>query len=386
MAYSSYLYGSDSGGRMTNTPANIGKNLGDIGFDFDKEIERNDIRIGKSFATFEDYVYNFDVSRLPDYKGMAMPYIGHIIFTRPSLNVLVRGKGRCSPDDDECANNYAALQRNSITAGWVNDKIGMELLHMLSSANQSAYMPIFTSRAMSYAVNDVSLKSIEKGHTFYGHFIKYGKHSEEHKQGGTMSIDFRNDYYHSIMTAAWIWMAYIMIVSKNDSVKPAEIYQKNAILDYAGSIYYIVTRADGCSIVYWEKLTGVFPKTDQTSIMTYNDTVWTEDKISIEFDYAVRSDPKDPNVLFDLNMLTAGRMSMAEGYMNHGVTNQERVNFDTMGARYRNYLQRPDSYEGIFGRGNAFAAGPVIKLETKRDGSAEYKLYWTKAGTNILGN
>ena len=57
---------------------------------------------------------------------------------------------------------------------------------------------------MSYAVQDAQIKTIEKGHTFYGHFIKYGKHSEEHKVANTISIDFRNDYYHSVLQTIWI--------------------------------------------------------------------------------------------------------------------------------------------------------------------------------------
>ncbi|MCM1230050.1 MAG: hypothetical protein NC489_07955 [Ruminococcus flavefaciens] len=351
---------------------------GEWGYDIDKVLKQYKIRIGKSFMGFNQLLDYFDVSRLPDYDGAPMPYIGHIIFSRPSLNVDVYGRG-CSPPDDQAIANYAALQSNSITSAWVNDAYGKKILNSLSAASDSCYLPVFTNRAMSYAVQDAQIKTIEKGHTFYGHFIKYGKHSEEHKIGGTISIDFRNDYYHSILKAIWIWCSYIAIVSKTGAVSPSMIYQQNGILDYAGSIYYIVTRADSTSIVYWEKLTGVFPKTIPLSMFSYNDNLWVEDKLTIEFDYAIRSDPCDPNVLFDLNVLSAPRVWQAEMYMSGGLTQQQRMNFNRFN-RNTSLLTRPDSFEGPYGRGNAYASCPIIRAYRTLDDGLQYYLQWSRGG------
>lgn len=366
---------SDTGGGSSRRDTLSG--VGSFGFDFDAAIKQNNVRIGKSFAGFDDILDYFDVSRLPDYDGAPMPYIGHIIFSRPSLNVQVYGASGPSMDGNAAA-NYAALQKNSITSAWVNDRYGKKILHYLSDASPSCYLPLFTNRAMSYAVQDAQIKTLEKGHTFYGHFIKYGKHSEEHKLANTISIDFRNDYYHSILQAIWIWSSYIAIVSKGSSVAPSKIYQENAILDYAASIYYIVTRADSSSIVYWEKLTGVFPKTIPLSMFSYNDNMWTEDKLTIEFEYAVRSDPKDPNVLFDLNVLSTDNPQQAQFYMNYGLTGQQRMNYNRFNKN-TSAMTRPDSFEGPYGRGNAFAVSPMIRAGQSADGGLQYYLQWVRS-------
>ena len=260
----------------------------------------------------------------------------------------------------------------------MNDPYGRKILHMLSDGNASCYLPLLTNRAMSYQVQDVQLKTLEVGHTFYGHFIKYGKHSEEHKLGGTISIDFRNDYYHSVLKAIMIWCSYIAIVSKTGAVAPSMTYQKNGVLDYAGSIYYIVTRADSTSIVYWEKLTGVFPKTIPLSMFSYNDHMWTEDKLSIEFDYAIRSDPCDPNVLFDLNALSANSIWHAELYISGGLTLQERPDYRKLNRN--SALVRPDGFVGPFGRGSVYATCPIIRSGVTRNGGMQYYLQWSRAG------
>lgn len=227
-------------------------------------------------------------------------------------------------------------------------------------------MPIFTTRATSYTVQDVSLKTVEKAQTYYGHVIKYGKHSEEHKIGGTITIDFRNDRYNSILKAAHLWASYIWIVSKNDSIVPSDTSQKNGILDYCGSIYYFVTDMMMDRLYYWEKLTGVFPRITPFSIFSYNDAPILEDKISVEFDYGVKSDPNDPDVLFDINMLSAPNYKQAVSYFTDGIS-----------GGWQN-IARPNSYERPFGLGNAFALNPVIRM-INQNGSVSYHLQYMAA-------
>ena len=94
--------GLGGGGGGSNRPGRPDYGLagiGEWGYDFDQAIKQNNVRIGKSFMDFSDLLSYFDVSRLPDYDGMAMPYIGHVIFTRPSLNVSVYGGTGPSMDD-----------------------------------------------------------------------------------------------------------------------------------------------------------------------------------------------------------------------------------------------------------------------------------------------
>jgi len=318
------------------------------------DIERQGIRYGMPYATLDDLIDNFDIARMPDYEGTTMPLVGHIIFTRPNLYVGVYGGNG--------AENYATMATHPMSAAWATDKYGQKMLHMLSCNNSTAYMPLFTTRAANYSVGDMTLKTVEKAQTYYGHIIKYATSSEEHKIGGSFTVEFRNDRYQSIMKAIQLWAAYIWIITMTDAMQPSISSQKNGIIDYAGSVYYLVTAMDMRTLVYWEKLTGVFPKTVPYSIYSYADQPILEDKLSIEFDYGMRSDPCDPGVLFDLNVLSCNSPKGAEGRWTAGL---ERP-------------LRPDSYERPFGLGNSLARYPMAK-RTDRNGAVKYELLWTNS-------
>ena len=287
-------------------------------FDFDKIMAYNNIDYGMSRMSFDESIQYYNVARLPDYNNMAMPYIGTIIFTRPSLNLFPStadpykiGESFNPAEAPDPAKNFVTLLSESKTAGFAYSQEGVSLVKMLCEYKDPAhhtqndyYMPLFTNRATSYTTADVGLKSVDKAQTYYGHVIKYGHYSEEHKFGGTISIDFRNDRYWSILKTCYLWMSYIHMVSKTDKVKPTLENQMNAIIDYCGSIYYLVTLMDGRTLVYWEKLTGVYPKTVPFGMFGYEDAPKVEDKVTIEFDYGIKSEPCDPMVLYDLNVLS----------------------------------------------------------------------------------
>lgn len=345
-------------------------------YDFDAIAKANNIRYGMSYSDFDTIIDVFDISRLPDMDGITMPLVGHIIFTRPSLYVAPSG------GDGKAAANFSALLNNSMTASWVSDRYGKKLTQRLSEFSGSAYLPLLTTRAMSYQVGDIGIKALETGETYYGHMIKYGHHTQEHKLGGTISIDFRNDRYLSVLRLIYIWLSYIAIVTKGGSIQPSDRSQKNGILDYCGSIYYLVTQMDMSRLVYWEKLTGVFPKTVPLgSIFSYNDAPIVEDKLTVEFEYGMRSDPCDLNILMDLNILSAegGNPILATDYLLGGIAGERVTNWNSgQNMSRRSRMARPDSFERPFGLGNALSLGPVIKAEQNLDGSMSYFLQWRR--------
>lgn len=347
--------------------------------DFDRWAVDNNIRYGRGYATFEELISNFDVSRMPEIAGAPMPYVGHIFFSRPSLNVNT-GAGKAAYDStvsdygNSGYQNFSAMRANPMTAAWINDKYGQRLMYTLSAFSGSAWLPILTNRAMTYSVTDVSINPVEKGHTFFGHVLKYGFGNEDHKISNSVQIDFRNDYYGSVMKTMVLWLSYISIISREDSIKPTQACSRNAILDYCGSIYYLVTRSDMSTLVYWEKLTGVFPKTLPFSVYSYDDAMWTVDKYSFEFEYGMRSDPCDPAVLFDMNVLTTGTLSNATTAMQYGVMGNEKGSLKNRGPN----LVVPGGFEGNFGRGNNFAAGPIVHI-IKDGNTTEYRLEYTTA-------
>lgn len=315
------------------------------------DIEKSAGQYGWGNLSFTDLITKFDISRFPDFQNAAEPYLAYIIMSRPDINL---GNG-----------NLDTLKRHPMTASYANDVYGYKLLQSLSNLSVSQmFLPIITTRAMSYSTGDVQLKTIDKGNTFYGHVIKYGKHSEDHKVGGTITLDFRNDRYQSMMKAIYLWMCYIYIVSKTGAVVPTEAYENTGILDYAASLYYLVTRRDGRELVYWEKLTGVFPVSAPFSIYSFSDDLIVQDRVSFEFAYGVKSDPNDPEVLMDLNYLSGISSSSF-----HQIAQSTRYHSTVDGHKNDPFVQKfgksivyPDNKQLPFAKGNVFATCPFIHM------------------------
>ena len=73
-------------------------------------------------------------------------------------------------------------------------------------------------------------------------------------------------------------------------VEPRDIHMVNRELDYAVSLYYIQTDETMENIVYWEKLTGVFPLKCPDSFFAWNKGEPGKNmEYDIEFAYSMRS-------------------------------------------------------------------------------------------------
>lgn len=315
------------------------------------DLKKNNVRFGDSYATFEDLLTKYNISRLPDYENATEPYLSYIIMTRPDLNLG--------------AKNIIALRSNAMTAAFMNDPQGFRLFKQLTNLNNSMFLPIITTRAKSYSVSDVELKTIEKGGSYFGHLVKYAKHNEEHKISNNITIDYRNDRFLSILKMHYLWMCYMYIVSKNDSIMPKDYYMKNGIIDYAGSLYYLVTRRDGRELVYWEKLVGIFPTKVPFSIFSHNENMIIEDTISIDYVYGIKADPCDPAILVDINTLHGLSNTSTEALMTNTI--------DWKNNSTGNKRVQMNNFDAPFVKGDVFASKPYIHV-MKSGGRLKYYL------------
>lgn len=329
--------------------------------DYTRDFKDQNIRYGWSYTDFDKMLRYFNLSRLPDYDNAAEPYIAYILMSRPSLCLT--------------SANLTAIRNNAMSAAFANDKYGAAMLSALNQNAANAWLPVFTTKAMSYSVTDFELKTVEKGNTYFGHTIKYGKHSEDHKVANTISIDFRNDRYLSVLKMVYLWMVYIYQVSKNGSIVPSAESQQNGIIDYAGSIYYIVTRRNGSELVYWEKLVGVFPIRCPFSIFSSSDAMILEDKISIDFQYCIKADPCDPSILLDINYLSGDSSSTIKTKMQngHGSFKGRRGTSQRTALASERFI---NAREVPFVRGDVFATNPYITMERDSVGRLKYFLQW----------
>ncbi|MDE6040206.1 MAG: hypothetical protein K2F99_01380, partial [Muribaculaceae bacterium] len=105
--------------------------------DFDSDAATRNIRFGRSWATINDQIKFFDVAKMPDIDNATMPLMGHVIFTRPSLNILVDGSR--SGADQYARHNFEQMWNNGATAGWIRDPVGQSLANMLSANSDTYY-------------------------------------------------------------------------------------------------------------------------------------------------------------------------------------------------------------------------------------------------------
>lgn len=343
---------------------------------FMSDLKNHRERIGYSYADISKNLQYFNISRLPDVDSATEPYIAYILMSRPDLNITSGAGGIWGKNTgtDTSQQNLETMKNMAMTAAYANDKYGEMMLYQLSRANSNIWLPLITTRSKNFNVNDAELKQVEKGLTFFGHKIIYGKHSEDHKIGGSFTLEFRNDRQLSILKMMQLWVSYIYNVSKNDWIVPDENYQRNGILDYCGSLYYLVTRRDGRELVYWEKLTGVFPTRVPWSMFSTTDQMIVEDNVSIDFTYSIRSDPCDPSVLNDINFLSgdsyeAMQQKMATGWTSPSVLDNEV---------WQNNKEYP------FVKGDVWATNPYIVRHVDNTGCMKYYLTWeNKTNPNI---
>lgn len=318
-------------------------------------------RFGWGSLSFDELISRFDVARFPDYDNMTEPYISYIFMSRPSLN-LSNG-------------NLEVLKNHPMTSLFMNDPYGYELFKTMTDRSSIAWLPIVTNRAMSYQVSDFNLKTVDKGATFYGHTIKYGKHSEEHKVGGTFSMDFRNDRQLSILKMMYLWMSYIYIISRSGDIVPTPLHEETGILDYAASLYYVVVRRNMREIVYVEKLVGIFPISLPFSIFNYNNNYILQDTISIDFAYGIRTDPLDPEIFVDIDYLSGLNSAMIQKYSASTLNQYNVEKTSVFNQQFRNRIVQPNQYEVPFTLGTVLAKCPYVHMVKSRvDDSIHYYL------------
>ena len=303
--------------------------------------EQNGVPLNYSRTTVEQMFGHFDILKLPDYENLEVrPHIGYIFISRPNLNIDTVN----TTDTDNGVNNYNVMLSAPRSAAFLRDPIGKYMAHSLSRYNSSMWLPIFTMRSNNYTVNDIqSVDATDIGKTFYGHSMPYASSNSTYKHGGSVTLEFFNDKYYSILWTCYLWMCYMYTVSYDDTIKPAIIDQHCGIIDYAASLYYLAVSIDNREILYWEKLIGLIPVMAPFSIFSWDGNPKLDNTVSIEFKYGMRSEPRDPSVLYQINALSCDTQTMAKIAMEHGVEAIGGKEHLSLGGKYHNsvYAKAP---------------------------------------------
>ena len=297
--------------------------------------------------------FNRNKTAFPD-KELTKTF-AYVFFTRPDLNILERQSGTTNfklASQMDLDKKYSYLWNNN---PWC-------LKSLVSAGNPyHKFMVLLSNEAQSFEVGDVVLKTTEHGETYNGNKIIYGKSDQESNAAGEMSIRYIDSVNLDIFKLHVAWVDYINKVSRG-IIEPKREYMTGKILDYAASCYYILCGPDGSTILYWQKLTGVFPiNTGENTFSWDSGTLLAKPQIDIKYMYSFKSS-MDPRTLIEFDGLSS-------------TSTKRKKMLDAEGAYVRGTYETGDY--GIQ-TGSTLTHAPRILDTVDTEGNKIFRLVWVE--------
>lgn len=240
-----------------------------------------------------DWFVNFNRYRIthPDYHLVGSR--AYVFMTRPDLNIF--DSTASAMNDSIKYTSDAAFFYNAVLK---HPTICQSLSSSLSGSHD--FIPLISNTARSLDVQDLSIKTVEHGETLTGWKLVYAKNSIDSKTAGSISMNFIDDNMLSITYMHSIWLTYIDGVVRG-IIDPKASYIRNGIIDYASSLYYILTDQSGENIIYWTKYYGIIPTNVPYSALSFNEgsPIHTPE-VQIQYAYSFKDD-MNPLALAEFN-------------------------------------------------------------------------------------
>ena len=209
----------------------------------------------------------------------------HIFFTKPDLNLFSsNGLHRQCRNDPTIARIYAS--KSDLFDGLTLDSGDDDFLWLLNN------------KIRGFSTMDTALSADKYGESFSGSAISFARRFDN--SGGDFQIEYLETRDLDIINFHLIWEEYINNVYRGIWV-PKTKYIWGKILDYATSVYIVITAEDFETIVYWCKFYGVFPVNIPYSGLSwsYGEPI-TKVDINITYHYSMREE-FNPLALTELN-------------------------------------------------------------------------------------
>lgn len=223
----------------------------------------------------------------------------YVFFTKPDLYIYQGTNGVLT---DACSNQtlfkYAAKYYKEV------------LLQLQYSADPSSlpFMNLLcNSRRSNLELPSVStLSDIETPANIHGTKMTYRNTSYSADDGYEFSLEFEDSKYLEVYMLFKLYDEYENL-KQYGAIEPKLDYVINKILHDQFSIYKFIVDEDFQTIVYWAKLTGVYPKSVPRD--TFSDLPETGGiSYSIQFKAQFVEDMK-PEILADFNAITEPRLT-----------------------------------------------------------------------------
>ena len=160
---------------------------------------------------------------------------------------------------------YLSQYKHDVTTG--GDFLGNYILSQLSYGGQNrfdaknAHSPVIellTNTAKEFTPNNTTIDTMNYAETPHGNRHVYAKHDVNSTGANTLSISYNELEGEPILNLHKAWAEYILL-QREGSMAGNPNFLSKKILDYPSAIFYFLVGADGYSLQYWAKYTGVFP-------------------------------------------------------------------------------------------------------------------------------
>lgn len=233
------------------------------------------------------------------------------------------------------------------------------------------FISFLSDRALSFALPDFQVEEYKLDQPFTGFATAYAGNSNKSRTDQSTQVQFRDTGNLDILALFDAWIKYIDMVSYG-VISPyrdyanAKLTYGTPIIDYATSIYEIITKSDGTEIIYWAKITGTFPTTVPHSNyqFTYNDEI--DNDIEIQFSGGL-PETLNPRIFADFNY-NAGLLSEDGKYQI--ATSLESPSSNLTFVPHARY-----GYEALPTPGGSSIVG--VPYITFNDTIKKYKLRWS---------
>jgi hypothetical protein len=214
-----------------------------------------------------------------------------VFMTRPNLNLWEKDK-----DTNKLTGGMNEDLKKLPTFKYIArlGELGNNIMRSLSYWAIGTLMPtpwlsVISNQATGYAPIDKKMDFTEVGETFHGSKLFYAKANYEHKIADTITIPFNERRDLSLYYTLRMWIDYMNAIYLGFA-KPYKEHFFNNELDYAVALYYITTDETMENILYWEKLTGVFPLLVPDSFFNWESSSTGKDMThNIPFAYSFRT-------------------------------------------------------------------------------------------------
>lgn len=178
----------------------------------------------------------------------------------------------------------------------------MEQLQISADPNNPFMNLLSNSLKSTLDLPGINAEDVQTSQNIYGTTLSYRKGSYQSDEAHEFSLEFEDTKYLEVYMLFKLFDEYERRKTWGDITPPDLNYRYRKILHDQFSIYKFIVGEDGMQILYYAKLTGVYPKSvprDAFSDMPDNGAL----RFSVQFKAQFVED-MDPRILVDFNTLT----------------------------------------------------------------------------------